>query len=396
MASQAVSSVGNFVVPALVQANTSIAGFGRFMLAFGIGQLIVVVGDGSIGQVTLVHGAGKDRVAVRAGAAAWGLVLGAVLGLVTCAAGLVVGGDTGALLVLTGLGAPALVGQYVTRALRFADGDPAGALRADLVWLGVIVVAAAADLAGVWEPTARGYLAVWLVGALAGSGETLRLAAGARPPHLRAFWQRTGAQAVHLAVDAGLARSAFVVTLAAAAIVLDDAAAGALGAAVLMLSPLSVVHAATSSYLVPRLVRASGIHVPPIAAVTKVVAMVVGLTVAVAVAIVAANQLTDRLGPFALEPNDVSGALFAATVVRYVGLGVWRGPLVALRVADVTRPVVVTRAVSTIAQLGLAVTGMAAAGLVAGAWGVAVGVWLGASLAGVVWVRRLGAPEPRD
>ena len=322
---------------------------------------------------------------LRSGAASAALLVGLALGGSIGVAALLSNGDFASLLALGAIGAPALVAQYALRATRFARHDPLGVVRIDLMWLGVVVVAGVADVAGWWDPGPAGYLGAWLAGAGVSAAGLIVTGMTTGRADVGYFWETAGRQALRLGGESGLARSTFVTSLLTATVMIDDAASGSLAAAVLILSPLSVIHVALSSFFIPRLIGGEGIHAPGPRSVALITVVVTATTALWAGLVALANALGVAVGPFDLDANAVSGGLFLATVARYLGLATWRGPLVALRVADATRESLRVRLISTVAQWTLPIAGFALGGLVLGAVGLAIGTWIGTAAAFAAW-----------
>ena len=391
MASQSMSSVTNFIIAALALAAGDLASFGRFSIAFQICQLVIVIGQGSIGTSVLVHASEEPRSRrsseLRAGASAAALVLGVSASVIIAVGALVSGDGLRIPLLLAALGAPVLVAQYQLRAQRFSMGDPVGALVADLVWLAAVLGAGLFDLFGVWDPSTNAYLAVWLGGAAISSLPVLVVGISSGWRHLGFFWSVAGAQTIRMGLESALARSVFVTSLVTAQVMIGSAASGALAAAVLALSPMSVVHEATTLYFVPRIVGSSGIHVLRRQAVLKITSAVVAATALWIVAVIVINVADVGRGPFDLDANDVGGLLFAATAARFLALAAWRGPQVALRIADAAHESLRARAIGTVAQYAFPIAGFALSGLTLGVAGIALGTWVGATAAWLEWKR---------
>ena len=392
MGSQSLSSVTNFLIAALALQAGSLAAFGRFSVVFNLCQLVIVVGQGSIGSTVLVH-TSSDATSERAtdlrdGAAAAGIALGLVGTVALGVAALVVGGQLGTMLAVAAVGSPLLVSQYVLRARRFAIGDPLGAVVADVVWLAVVLAAGAADVLGWVELSSTGYLVVWIAGAAVSALPVLVAAARRGIATIGLYWQVAGRQSVRLSVEAGLARSVFVTSLITAQALIGPQASGVVAAAVLTLSPLSVIHEAVSMFVVPDSVRRGGIRVLPRAIVVRITVAVVVITVAWIAVVLLANGLVDRsLGPFDLAGNGVALAAFLAMSARFVMLAAWRGPLIALRVADATTESLRARAIGTVAQIVLPIGGFAVGGVTGGVVALAVGTAIGAAAAVREWAR---------
>jgi hypothetical protein len=384
---QGLSSVTNFAAGALAlsAADGDLGAFGRFAIAFQLSQVVIAIGEGSVGSSVLIHTAQRDvaeqAARIRAGAGSAALVVGIGLGAPIAVVGFVVGGALGPLLVLAAAGAPGLVAQYTLRSSRFARRDPAGVVRADTIWLAVVVAAALGDWFGGWDPTVNGYFAAWIVGATLSALPMLLVGVGEGRRHLRAFWTATGPQAIRIGIDSLLARSSFVVTLVAAGIIVDDDASGLLAAAVLVFSPLSVIHSSILAVVVPSQIRDTGIHVARWRVPILVFLGVSAITVTWAVVLLVFNETPWAFGPFDLDANNVTIVIFLATLARFLGLAFWRGPLVALRVADAATESLRARSVGAVAQWLFSVVGLLIAETNGGAFGLALATWLGATVA---------------
>ncbi len=260
------------------------------------------------------------------------------------------------------------------------------------VWLFVVVAAATGDALGLWTMSAVGYLGAWLFGATVSAGPTLLRGVTARGVDCSTFTAVAGRQSVRLGIEAALARSVYVVFLLLAAVMLSAESSGAVASAVLVFSPLSVVYVALSTFLVPTLVRANGIHVVAPGVLARIAVVAAALTSGWMIVLALANMAELAPGPFDLEIAEVSHALFFATGARFVGLSVWRAPLIALRVADATRESLAARWAATLAQWTLPVVGFSIGGLEWGAVLFAVATWFGAYLAFAQWLalRRAG------
>lgn len=394
LVAQVLSSLTNFAVAALALAASgqNLAGFGRFAIGLQLCQVIIAVAQSSTGGSLLVHGAQEgsrspELEAVRAGAATASLVVGVAMGIPIAVAGLLVGGQQGQILLIVAIGAPWLAAQYTMREDRFARMQPQAVLRADAIWLLALVVAAMIDRFGGWDAGVKDYLAAWVIGAAVSAFPLVRRGLGPGRRHLGLFWRTTGSQAVKLGVEAFLARSVFVVTLISADSIIGSEAGGFLAAAVLVFSPMSVVHSSARALVVPTAVRRRGIHVTDWRFPAQVFAVISVITLAWASALWAFNMTTVAFGPFDLDANGVTGWLFVATLVRFLGMGFWRGPNVAMRVADAAHESLRSRVAGVFLQWTFPVVGLYLADLNGGAFGLAVATWCGGVIAWFEFVR---------
>lgn len=384
---QGLSSVTNFAAGALalVAADGDLAAFGRYSIAFQLCQVTIAVAQGSTGSAVLIHSARDSGTFqandIRAGAATATLVIGGVIGVILGAAAVWVGGEIRTPLLIAAIGSPFLVAQYTLRAARFAQQDPAGVARADGIWLAVLLAAVAGDAFGGWDPTPSGYLAAWVVGAAVSSLPLLLIAVGPGRRHLSTFWAATGPQAVRTGFDGLLARSVFVVTLIFTELIVGDEASGVLAAAVLLFSPLSVVHSTVLALVVPSTIRDKGIHVTGRRLPLSVFALIGVVTTGWAITILVIDATPLAFGPFDLSEAEVTTAVFVATLLRFLGMAFWRGPVVAMRVADAAGEGLRARAIGTTAQWVFPVLGLLAFGLNGGAFGLSLATWFGALVA---------------
>jgi hypothetical protein len=377
--SQAVSSITNFAVNALALASGDIVSYGRFAISFQVCQLMIALAHGSIGEATLVHTSAHpnspESQRLRNGAAALCILIGVGFALPLLGASFI-DRDLQAGLILAALGAPFMLPQYVYRAQMFAAARPGRALASDTVWLLVVAIGGVCGLT-FWDATPNGHLAVWLVGgAIAGSPAILGALNGTRG-QIRAIVDRSGPQMIRLGAESLMARVAVFVALVALQVAGKDAAAGALATVLMLFSPLGVVLSAVSSFVVPREVRRGGIHtvrasVP--AAVTGVLSLI---TVAWAAMLYLINEFDLVGGPLDLEANLVSTRLLLAMTLHFLGMSLWRGAMIALRINDAADESMRARGVGTAAQLTLPLIGVALSGVTWGTVGLAVGTIIG-------------------
>lgn len=397
---QGLSSVTNFAASALAlsAANGDLGAFGRFAIAFQLCQMVIAVAQGSTGTAVLIHTGRSEGEAgehIRAGAATASLIGGLAIGAGIAGAGILAGGDLGVSLIIAGGGCAALAAQYTMRSALFARQDPGGVIRADGIWLAVLLAAAVGDALAGWDPSPRAYLAVWLIGAGVSALPAIVVGLSVGCRHLTMFWRATGPQAIRTGFDSLLARSVFMVTLISTEVVIDDEASGVLAAAVLVFSPMSVVHSSVLALVLPAMIRGKGIHLSGRLLPLQVFWAIAGITVLWAILLLAVNKTPFAIGPFDLDANGVTGALFAATLARFLGLAFWRGPVVALRLADAATESLRARWIGTVAQWILPVVGLVLADLPGGAWGLAIATWFGALAAWRQYGRLRLAVRPR-
>lgn len=394
LAAQGTASITNFAAAALALSSGDLADFGRFSIAYQLGLVVVSIGQASTGAAALIQGsrelADAESRSVTDGTAGAALVLGATTALPIATAGVLVGGTLGLSLLLVALGTPGLVSQYTLRELRFARHDQLGVLRADSIWLAIVLGVALVDGLSPWRGSPTTYLAVWLAGATISAAPLMLVGVVRGRRQLATFWQATGPQAVRFGVAGLLSRSVFIVPLIATEVIVGTAASGALAAAVLVFSPLSVVNTAAVSIVVPSQIAASGVHVVDKRVPLQVIAGVSAITLGWAGCLLALDASGLPSGPFALTANGITAALFTATLVRFLGLAFWRGPAVGLLIADASAETLETRIVGTLAIWLAAVVGLQVTGVDGGAFGLGVATWFGAW---VTWRRYRALPR---
>lgn len=194
---QVVSSAQSFGISLAVTHSASLAGIGAFAVAFTAYQVLMAVNRPLNTDPLTVGFAASDAARQRpAASAATGgaLLLGVIVGLACGAAGLLLGGTTGPVLIAFAFGVPAFMVQDAWRCVFFTGGRPARAFLNDAVVLAAL--GPACLLASRIAPhSAAGLVAAWAAattaGALLGG-----LQARARPAVEKALgWWRT---TVHL------------------------------------------------------------------------------------------------------------------------------------------------------------------------------------------------------
>jgi hypothetical protein len=393
-AAQGTASITNFAAAALALSSGNLAEFGRFSIAYQLGLVMVSIGEASTGSAALIQGsrelADAERQSLSDGTAGAALVLGATLAVPIAIAGVVVGGPLGLSLLLVAFGTPGLVSQYTLRGLRFARHDQLGVLRADSIWLAVVLGGALVDVLSPWRGSPTAYLAVWLAGGTISAAPLIRAGVVRGRRQLRTFWLATGPQAIRYGFAGLLSRSVFVVPLIATAVIVGTEATGALAAAVVVFSPLSVVNTTAGAITIPSQIRKLGVHVVDKRIPLQVIAGVSAITLGWAGCLLALEALGLPSGPFALSANGITAALFTATLLRFLGLAFLRGPAVGLMIADASAETLESRIVGTLATWVAAVVGLQLAGVDGGAFGLAVATWFGAW---VTWRRYRALPR---
>lgn len=376
---QALASITNFGVNAIALGSSDVATYGRFAIVFQLCQLTITIAHGAIGEATLIHTSEREDTSIlglRNGAAALAMVVGvAFTGPLLVAAWAVESMRTG--LTIAAIGLPFMLPQYVYRAQSFAAGTPGRAFASDATWLGVVAIGALCDLA-FWDATPNGHLVVWLAGgAIAGLPATARAISQGRD-HLARFVSLAGRQMIRLGAEGIMAKSAIFTALVALQFVGKDVQAGALAAAILLFAPMGVLFSGVASFVIPRQIKRRGVHVVRPTVPLAVSAVLVTICVTWAVLVYAVDSLGFGIGPFDLERNLINDRLYIAVAAHFTASGLWRGPLLALRINDAADQSVRARGLGTAAQLVLPVIGVALSGVTLGAIGLATGTFIGA------------------
>ena len=391
---QGTASITNFAAAALALSAGYLADFGRFSIAYQLGLVMVSIGEASTGAAALIQGsrefADGEGHSVTGGTAGAALVLGAAMAVPIAIAGVLVGGPLELSLLLVALGTPGLVSQYTLRGLRFARHDQLGVLRADSIWLAVVLGVALVDGLSAWRASPSAYLAAWLAGGTISAAPLILAGVVRGRRQLGTFWRATGPQAIRYGFAGLLSRSVFIVPLIATEVIVGTEATGALAATVVVFSPLSVVNTTAGAITVPSQIRASGVHVVDKRVPLRVIAAVSAITLGWAWCLLALEASGLPSGPFALSANGITAALFTATLLRFLGLAFLRGPAVGLMIADASAETLETRIVGTLAVWLGAVVGLQLAGLDGGAFGLGVATWFGAL---VTWRRYRALPR---
>lgn len=382
---QGLSSTSNFLVGflALAATGTDLEEFAYFAMAFQICQITIALAQGATGNALLVHEARTDwveRERFRSGAATAALLLGLAVGGVVALASFVVDRQVASFLLVVAFGGPGIVCQYSMRASFFARAAPGRVVVADAIWLGTLLFAALCDYSGVFDVDARGYLIAWVGGAWLSALPFV--AAGLRGArNVSLFVRVTGLQAVHTGAEGLLARSTLLVSFVALERFGTPTAAGVFAAALLLFSPLSVAHAASLAVGVPTLIRQRGVHVASWRVPGIVIGLLVVFTTGWAGVLWLFGTSGAAFGPFDVSANGITALVFVAATIRFFALAAWRGPALAMRVADTTKELLGSRVLGTVCEWGLSILGAAIAGLHGGALGLAMGTVIGACVA---------------
>ncbi|MEQ3549102.1 glycosyltransferase [Pseudonocardia nematodicida] len=386
--SQGLNTGTSFVLSFLVARSQEPAEFGQFALVLVV--LAVALGlvhESGSTVLTIAHAADRDALP-RAARRSTGYAgsLGAVVGAACLVAGALVQGPIGPVLLVVGIGMPAVLLQDAVRGYFIAAGRPARAAADDAVRMGTQVLLTAVVLATVPDPPMWSFVAAWAIGAAVASAVGLWWA-GLVPE--RALPHRWLADHRTLALPL-LAMFALTSFPSQAVIVLmplvsDLDQTGALRAAYLLFGPMGMLFGAVYALALVDGVRAGG----P-AEVVRIGRRVSVLLAAVAVAWgLIVVFLPAAVGRQLIGPSwDLTGTTRLVLGLSLVAEGVIFGATTVMGALRRPRLMVWARLLSAPVML-LAALGLAS-GL--GATGAAIGLTIGyTTCALLAWARVPGA-----
>jgi O-antigen/teichoic acid export membrane protein len=390
VADQGISSLTNFIVAAAAARLGSIGEFGGFSLALTVYILLLWVARSLVNEPFMVRlTSASDEDQARAGRDAVGaaIALGVVGGALMVAVGVVAGTRWGPVMALMGLFMPSLLAQDAYRYILLAADRPRSASANDAVWLSVQVLLIAGGLlrrSGVEVPTIAFGLGA-TIAALVGWRQTgIGPAPFAGPRWLRRHGRLGWSFLVEFLAVSGVPG----ITMLGIAALGGVGAVGELRAAVLLLSPATVV--CTGLFLIgmPEGVRAR-------ARSPEALRRLVGVLALVSVGIVLVGTLLilsvpGRVGSSLLGPNWARGrhVLLPVAVLTLVG-NCNLAAVIGLRVLESVRGSLPLRLWGAPVTIILGVAGTYLGGAMGGGAGLACGVCFTASLTWVSWRRAL-------
>jgi O-antigen/teichoic acid export membrane protein len=382
MADQTISSATNFLILWLAARHSGIERFGLFSVAFTVYIVALWVTRSLVGEpFTIRHTPSPPAELTRAGRQAVGaaILLGCLIGLPMAAPALLVEGWSVAL-VLTGLSLPALLAQDTYRYVLIASGKVRAAALNDAFWLAAQLPAVAWIL---WS----GAPVEWLLAAF-GLGAAAAAALGAHQAGVRPdpaggpAWLRGSANlGLPYLVELLGVYGAGQLALLGLAAVGEVAAVGRLRAALLLLSPVTVLCAGLFLVGAPEAMR---IRHRNLRQLPRFLIVLSSSAIAVAAWAGALFLVPDRSGQLLLGGNWLRGTevLASVTLMTLATIFVMAGML-GLRAIDAVRATLPLR------LLALPVFALATLGGVkaAGAQGAAAGLAAASALSAVLtWV----------
>ena len=255
---QGLAALSNVVLSILVARSVDAAGFGSFSIAYLVYGMAFAALKSLVGQPLQIRFSGAEpaeftrRLGQGAGTT---LSVSVVVALGCAAAGLTMGGTTGAALVILALWFPALLVQDYCRMAMFAAGRPWSAALIDGVWavaqfalLGAFIVTERTDLD--W------LMGAWGFGALVSA--VLGLIMLRARPAIGATWSWLREQRMlsqYLLAEYLLGLGAVQIGILLVGVIADTSAVGALRAAQVLLGPLGILGTAAFQFAVPEVAR---------------------------------------------------------------------------------------------------------------------------------------------
>ncbi len=305
--------------------------------------------------------------------------------MVSIGLGVLVGGFTGAVFVLLGMGLPGLTLQDGWRLGFFAERRGRAAFLNDLAWA-VVLFGGIAVMVAVDNVTAFGVIAAWVIGGnVAAAFGFVQAATRPRPGATRTWWRAQRDLGRPLVAEHIVTNVTSELTPFGIGLVTDLGAVGALRGAQLLLGPFNVLFQAIGLVALPEAVRIAG------QSRARLRGAAVVFSASLALGVLAVGLLVLALP----EPMGVAllGETWAATrevMLPYtlvsVGLMAAAGPSVGLRALGAGREILSVGIVRSVLTLVGAIVGAEYGGAPAAAAGMAVGTWIGA---GWSWFRFL-------
>ncbi|MFF3831029.1 hypothetical protein ACFYXX_09710 [Streptomyces sp. NPDC002458] len=369
VADQGVAALTNILVLVAAARLSTVADFARFSAVYLVFTVLLGVSGAYTGQpLVLRRGGGADTLGACRSAVAFTLGASAALGALLAAVCLFVPGDTARALLALGLVLPVVLGQD---ALRYAFSTlqrPQHALTSDLVRLGCVLGALAAQEYG--AAPAR-LIAVWGLSALPAlllSAALLHRATAGAPLLLRPMLRR-GHLGQRFTVEFGVGNATSQLSVLGLGAVGNPLLVGALRGATTLFGPLNVLYTSATSFGPPLLGRIDDERrrVRATAGLAAVLAATAALW-AVALALLPDGAGRQLLG----DTWPTAAALLPATGSQYAAMAVGTSGLLALRMLD-PRTTLGIQVVFSLTAVALMAGGYALGGVPGAAWGLALG-----------------------
>lgn len=399
MADQAISSLTNFALSAVVANLVGVDEFGAFGIAFIVYLLAIGASRAVSSEPLLVRYSGEiddrfRRAVTRSTGSAF--VVGALSGVVVVAIGVVLGGpDRDALVPLGILLVPLLV-QDAYRHAFIAGGRADRAVENEIVWAIGQVIGFAIVLLAPGSPPLWALVAAWAGGAaLAALTAAIRLRCTPAPHLARRWWAEHRDVAPRFGLEFFARAGARQSTVFAVRGIVGLAGVAAIRGGQVLFGPVNVFLLGAPMVLVPEAVRARRRSTAALRRLTiRASMLLVGLAI---VAGAAGMLLPDSIGELVLgdtwaeaKPLIPAQALLLASVAAnsgtIAGIRALRDPARTFRVRLALIPII----------LGGGTIGAIVGGAAGSVVGLAIGNWIGAAMFALQFRRALSEEERED
>ncbi len=383
VADQALSSLTNFALSVVVARALGPAGFGAFTLVFATYTLALSISRSVTSEPLLVHYSSPPHVTWHAGSArATGaaLLIGVGLGLCCVLVGWITTGVLTRPFVALGLTLPGLLLQDCWRYAFFARGKGISAFANDLVWALVLfpilfIVLRSDQHAATWI-----VLLGWGGAATAAALFGVRQSRAVPEPQRLLHWLREERALIPRFLGEAIAVSGTgQVTVYSVGALAGLAALGSLRAGQLLFGPIQVLFMGISAIAVPELVRARQSSKARLLRTSRLFSLTLAgaaLLWGAAVLALPSSAGVALLG-LAWQPARL---LAVAVMVSWVASGLIAGAAAGLRALAAARQSLAARVVGSVLAVAGGVIGAITYGARGAAWGLALAVWIEATV----------------
>jgi O-antigen/teichoic acid export membrane protein len=387
VADQALSSLANLGLGAMVARAVSPDDFGAFGLAFSTYLITLGVCRALVSEPLVVRFSAvrqeEWRAASRA-ATGTALLVGVAVGAGCASAGLLIGGLFGRVLLTLAPLLPALLVQDTWRYAFFAEARGRRAFANDLAWSATLLPALALlDRGGAHSASA--FVLVWGLSGLFAAAVGSAQAGSAPDPRAAPAWLRGHADLSVPYLGEFAALGAGELALFGIGGLVGLASVGALRAGQILLGPLRVLSLGVRLVAVPegvRGLRAGVARTERPAVILSVAVTAVALAWGAVLLLLPASVGTALLGQSWTEARSVIVPLTLAMA----GTGATTGAFVGLRALGAARRSLCVRVAIAPLMVAASIGGAVVCGAPGAAWGMAAVVWLSVGL----WWRQFG------
>lgn len=382
IADQALISLANFALSAIVARTMGPTDFGAFTIAFTAYLLTLAISRSVATQPLLIRYSGTSQTEWRRGtsqAAGTVVVVGIGGGLACLAAGSLAEGALREALITVGFMMPGLMLWDIWRYAFFAAARGKSAFVIDAVLVAVLLAALAAIA------LFRGASVVWPTLAWGASAAAVGVVgsahAGVLPRPLLAWtwWREQRDIALRYLLEAATESTATLMTYNGIAFIAGLAAVGTLRGAQLIFGPLNILFQGLNLVAIAegvRLLKSSGRRLRD--ACLLLSAALVGATLVWGSAI---SAIPDSLGVLLLGPTwGPARSVLLPAILGLVAIGLIVPAWVGLRALGAASQSLRVRIISSPVTLLCGVGGAALLGVQGAAWGIAIGTGFGAAL----------------